>query len=142
LDEIHWYGSEATAKNERLLKHHKAVEFAHKTHLLSPMFALDETNEKLELLENATKLELNSNDVNVYDALWIAALTENMSVNTTFVKLKENFNQMIKSYQGASGTIKLDNYGDRIGNYDFWMVKENIHANHYEWEKVTEKTSK
>jgi branched-chain amino acid transport system substrate-binding protein len=141
-DDVYWYGSEATAKNERLLKHHKAVEFAHKTHFLSPMFALDDTNKKLQSLVNAIGFELNSNDVNVYDALWIAALTENISGNTTFVKLKENFNKIIKSYQGASGIIKLDNSGDRIGNYDFWMIKENIHDNHYEWEKVTEKESK
>jgi ABC-type branched-subunit amino acid transport system substrate-binding protein len=141
-DEIYWYGSEATAKNERLLKHHKAVEFAHKTHFLSPMFALDDTNKKLLSLVNAIGFELNSNDVNVYDALWIAALTENISGDMTFGKLKENFNKIIKSYQGASGIIKLDNSGDRIGNYDFWTVKENIHDNHYEWEKVTEKESK
>jgi branched-chain amino acid transport system substrate-binding protein len=137
LDEVNWYGSEATAKNERLLKHHKAVEFASKTQFLGPMFALDNKNEKLESLEHATKLELNSNDANVYDALWIAALTENVSGNTTFVKLKENLKKIIDSYEGASGTIKLDSYGDRIGNYDFWMVKE-TETNEYEWEKVTE----
>jgi branched-chain amino acid transport system substrate-binding protein len=136
LDKLHWYGSEATAKNERLLKHHKAVEFANKTQFLSPLIALDNTNEKLELLENSTKLELNPNDVNVYDAVWIAALTEKISGNTTFGKLKDNFNIIVNSFHGASGTIKLDSYGDRIGNYDFWMVKENIHTNDYEWEKV------
>jgi ABC-type branched-subunit amino acid transport system substrate-binding protein len=106
------------------------------------MFALDDTNKKLLSLVNAIGFELNSNDVNVYDALWIAALTENISGDMTFGKLKENFNKIIKSYQGASGIIKLDNSGDRIGNYDFWTVKENIHDNHYEWEKVTEKESK
>jgi branched-chain amino acid transport system substrate-binding protein len=137
LDKAHWYGSEATAKNERLLKHHKAIEFANKTQFVSPMFALNHTNEKLESLENTTKLDLNANDANVYDALWIAALTENMSENTTFMKLKENFNKIVSSYHGASGIIKLDSYGDRIGNYDFWMVKE-TETNEYEWEKVTE----
>ena len=140
-DEVRWYGSEATAKNERLLKHHKAIEFANKTQFVSPMFALNHTNEKLELLEKTTKLELNANDVNIYDALWIAALTENMSDHTHFMKLKENFNKIVNSYQGASGNIKLDSYGDRIGNYDFWMVKE-TETNDYEWEKVTEKVSK
>ena len=137
LQKVNWYGSEATAKNERLLKHHKAIEFANKTQFISPMFALNHTNEKLESLENTTKLELNANDINVYDALWIAALTENMSENTTFMKLKENFNKIVNSYQGASGNIKLDSYGDRIGNYDFWMVKE-TKTHDYEWEKITE----
>ena len=44
---------------------------------------------------------------NVYDALWIAALTENISENKTFEKLKENFNKIVNSYQGASGTDKI-----------------------------------
>jgi hypothetical protein len=34
LNNINWYGSEATSKNERLLKHQKAAEFADKTILL------------------------------------------------------------------------------------------------------------
>ena len=58
------------------------------------------------------------------------------------LKLKENFNNITNSYSGSSGKIKFDEKGDRIGNYDFWMIKENIHDNHYEWEKVTEKESK
>ena len=37
------------------------------------------------------------------------------------------------------GPIKLDSYGDRIGNYDFWMVK-GTETNYYEWEKISEKT--
>ena len=53
-----------------------------------------------------------------------------------FVKLKENFNKTINSYQGATGNIKLDNYGDRIGNYSLWMVTENNNTKEYEWEKV------
>jgi branched-chain amino acid transport system substrate-binding protein len=139
LDKVHWYGSEATAKNERLLKHHKAIEFANKTQFTSPMFSLNYTNEKFESLEHNVKFELNANDANVYDALWIAALTENMSENTSFIKLKENFNKIVDSYHGASGIIKLDSYGDRIGNYDFWMVK-GTETNHYEWNKISEKT--
>ena len=87
-------------------------------------------------------MNLNPNDANVYDALWIAALTENISGNTTFAKLKDNFNKIIDSYQGASGTIKLDSYGDRIGPYDLWMMKENEVTKDYEWEKITEKGNK
>jgi len=56
--------------------------------------------------------------------------------NMPFVKLKENFNKTINSYQGATGNIKLDNYGDRIGNYSLWMVTENNNTKEYEWEKV------
>jgi branched-chain amino acid transport system substrate-binding protein len=137
LDKVNWYGSEATAKNERLLKHQKAVEFAYKTNFTSPLLSLNEP--KLEQLESATKLKLNPNDANAYDALWLAALTANISENTEFYKLKNNFNKIIDSYQGASGNIKLDSYGDRIGNYDLWMIKQNVINKNYEWEKIKEK---
>ena len=70
MHKVKWYGSEATAKNERLLKHQKAVEFAYKTNFKSLSLSVDDT--KFELLEKATKQKLNSNDANVYDALKIA----------------------------------------------------------------------
>lgn len=107
------------------------------------------TNKKFELLENAIKikqnepkLKLNPNDANVYDALWIAALTANISGHTNFANLENNFNKTIDSYQGASGNIKLDSYGDRIGNYDLWSVRQNAVNKHYEWEKTIEKENK
>ncbi len=137
LYKVKWYGSEATAKNERLLKNQKAVDFAYKTNFTSPLIAMNDSNTKFEALENVTKLKLNPNDANVYDALWIAALTENMSHNMSFVKLKENFNKIIEAYKGASGNIKLDRYGDRIGNYSLWTIKENLVTRNYEWDKLT-----
>lgn len=137
LYKVKWYGSEATAKIERLLKNQKAVEFAYKTHFTSPLIAMDDSNTKIVALENATKLKINPNDANVYDALWIAALTENMSQNMSFAKLKANFYKIIESYQGASGNIKLDIYGDRIGNYSLWTIKEDAVTRNYEWDKLT-----
>ena len=137
LYKIKWYGSEATAKNQRLLRNQKAVEFAYKTNFTSPLIGMNDTNKKFKALENATKLKLNPNDANVYDALWITALTENLSQNMNFVKLKENFYKIIESYRGAGGNIKLDRYGDRIGNYSLWTIKENLVTKNYEWDKLT-----
>ena len=45
-----------------------------------------------------TKLELSPNDGTTYDEVWIAALTENITGNNTFVKLNDNFSKIIKSY--------------------------------------------
>jgi len=142
LGKVKWYGSEATARNERLLKHQQAIEFASKTKFLSPLLSVNDTNKKMELLEKVTNLELNPNDANVYDALWIAVLSESKSENSTFKVLKKNFNKIIDSYHGVSGIIRLDTYGDRIGNYDFWRVNKDVHTNNYEWEKITQKTHK
>ncbi len=139
LDEVKWYGSEATAKNERLMKHSAAVEFAGKTNLTSPMFRIDNENKIFESLEKSLEMGLNTNDANIYDALWIAALTENISTNTSFSLLKDNLNKTFSSYNGASGGIQLDVYGDRIGDYDFWTVKANpINKDKYEWIRLNE----
>jgi ABC-type branched-subunit amino acid transport system substrate-binding protein len=142
LFKVNWYGSEATAKNERLLKHQRAAEFAYKTNFTSPLLAINETNKEFKLLENATRLKLNRpdlklnpNDANTYDALWIAALTANVSGSTNVDDLKNNVYKIINSYKGASGNIKFDRYGDRIGNYDLWEIKQNVVTKNYEWEK-------
>ena len=119
------------------MRNQKAVEFAYKTNFTSPLIGMNDTNKKFKALENATKLKLNPNDANVYDALWITALTENLSQNMNFVKLKENFYKIIESYRGAGGNIKLDRYGDRIGNYSLWTIKENLVTKNYEWDKLT-----
>jgi branched-chain amino acid transport system substrate-binding protein len=131
LKNISWYGSDGTAKNEHILKHNKAAEFASTTKFLNPLMALNETNVKFQLENNKLMIY----DANAYDALRIAALTENISENMTFVKLKDNFNKIIHTYQGASGMIKLDDNGDRIGKYDFWTVMKNDSIN-YEWKKL------
>ena len=136
LKKVRWYGSDGTAKNEHLVKHNKAVEFADTTNFTNPLMALNETNLKFKSLENDTNLkELNVYDANAYDALWVAALTENNSGNMTIEEVKNKFNNITHSYQGVSGSIELDPNGDRRSNYDFWMVKENEMDKHYEWKE-------
>ena len=103
------------------------------------MLSIDNEYKLFESLDKSPKLSLNTNDANIYDALWIAALTENLSANTSFSILKSNLNRMVSLYQGVSGGIQLDIYGDMIGEYDFWIVKENpINKEEYEWVKFNE----
>ena len=134
LKSVRWYGSDGTAKNEHLVKHNKAVEFADTTNFTNPLMTLNENNLKFKSLEKDTNLkELNIYDANAYDALWVAALTENNSGNMTIEEVKNKFNNITHSYQGASGSIELDPNGDRRSNYDFWMVKGNKIDKNYEW---------
>lgn len=71
-------------------------------------------------------MDLKTNDANVYNTFWIASLTENISGNSSFTVLKNNFCKIIGPYEGASGPMKLDSYGDRFGPYDLWMIRENV----------------
>jgi branched-chain amino acid transport system substrate-binding protein len=135
LENVSWYGSDGIAKNEHLLEYDESSNFVHETNLSTPLMTLDEANEKFESLENDTGLELNSYDANAYDALWIAALTQNLSGCVNLEKLEKNFSNITKSYYGASGNITLDDNGDRIGEYDFWKVQKNKNPPGYKWEK-------
>ena len=93
---------------------------------------LDHKNEQYTSLEHDTGRKLNSYDANAYDALWIAALTENISDCITIEKLKENFNRITSSFSGASGDIKFDDNGDRFGDYYHWTVIQN-QIKYYKW---------
>jgi branched-chain amino acid transport system substrate-binding protein len=137
LKQVRWYGSDGTAKNDRILKHHDAIEFAKTTKFLNPMSTIEHKNKKFENLKNKTNLILNSYDANAYDALWISSLTENMSKSKNIENIKSTFNKVISSYSGASGNITLDISGDRYGTYDFWSIREKTKNNkEYEWEKI------
>jgi ABC-type branched-subunit amino acid transport system substrate-binding protein len=142
LKSINWYGSDGTAKNEHILKHNKAAEFVSTTKFLNPLMALNETNVKFQSLENDTnQKKLMIYDANAYDAIWVAALTENLSGCANLEKLTENFNKITNSYPGASGIIKLDDNGDRIGNYDFWTIMKSQGTEDYEWKKIHDNTT-
>jgi ABC-type branched-subunit amino acid transport system substrate-binding protein len=132
LDTVRWYGSDGIAKNEKLLEHQESVEFVHKTKFVTPLMSVDHKNEQYTSLEHDTGRKLNSYDANVYDALWIAALTEKISDCITIEKLKENFNKITISFSGASGDIKFDDNGDRFGAYDHWTVIQN-QIKDYQW---------
>jgi ABC-type branched-subunit amino acid transport system substrate-binding protein len=122
--------------NERLLKHEEAAEFANKTKFLNPLRSMDVENKEFESLEdnmtNKIGKEPDSYDANIYDALWLAALLENGSEQNNTKTLKE----IASSYSGTTGKIMFDEFGDRIGTYDFWTVMKNITTNDYTWEKL------
>ena len=136
LENVRWYGSDGIAKNEHLLEYEESSKFVHETNLVTPLMTLNDTNEKFESLENDTGLELNSYDANAYDALWIAALTQNLSDCINLEKLEKNLINITKFYFGASGNITLDDNGDRIGEYDFWKVQKHKIPPVYIWEKT------
>ncbi|MGB9168975.1 MAG: ABC transporter substrate-binding protein [Nitrososphaeraceae archaeon] len=136
LGNVSWYGSDGSAMNERLLKHEEAAEFANKTKFLNPLRSMDVENKEFESLEdnmtNKIGKEPDSYDANIYDALWLAALLENGLEQNNTKTLKE----IASSYSGTTGKIMFDEFGDRIGTYDFWTVMKNITTNDYTWEKL------
>ena len=145
LSTIRWYGTGGTAQNEALVRNSSASFFAIKTGFLNPLL-VNEPNEKLKLLSSQIKntignISISSYSYPAYDALWVAALTENATKGLTnnVDTLKRTFMQISDSYNGATGNTSLNAAGDRkYAHYDFWIVKEDAPANNnsFHWERV------
>jgi ABC-type branched-subunit amino acid transport system substrate-binding protein len=61
---------------------------------------------------------------NAYDALWVAALTENATAGTTRANLKKTLFEIANLHRGITGDLSLNEAGDRKhGDYDFWAIK-------------------
>lgn len=146
LANVSWYGSDGSAKNERILKNVEAAQFAIKTGFPNPLSEVEE-NCNVTKLGNVTKLE---NDIekkigrhpdpysaNAYDAVWVAALTENASKGIQDIQIiKQNLSQISNSHFGLTGNLSLNEDGDRNdGIYDFWRIKQKGDNSGYEWEK-------
>lgn len=140
LSKVKWYGSDSSAKNERILKNNEAAEFASKTIFPNP--GPKDESSKVKSIEDQIKSktgrEPDAYYANAYDALWVAGLTVNATKSTTDMKtLKHTFNQTADSYFGITGNTKLDNNGDRqCGSYDFWKIAKKDNNAYYDWSKT------
>ena len=75
----HWYGSDGSAKNERLLKNLDAAGFANKTRFLNPLPGIVEQKLAQELEKAILEKLGRSPDpyyAHAYDALWVAITTK------------------------------------------------------------------
>ena len=146
LDKVKWYGSDGSAKNERLLKNVESAQFANKTGFLAPLSGIEENNSKVKILEKKIEKEIarypDPYYANAYDALWVAALTENATTGIKDIKiLKQKLYQIANSYSGVTGNTSLSEDGDRkYGTYDFWTINEKDDNSGYKWVKVKNPT--
>jgi branched-chain amino acid transport system substrate-binding protein len=142
LSKVRWYGSDGSVLNEGLVRNVDAANFAAKTRLLSPIYAVRIShNERGNLIEGEIQKMIGSIPRSyasvAYDSLWIASLTENAShaTNNNITLLTTTLTRIANSYNGITGSTSLNQAGDRkYANYDFWeIVKRN---SIFEWELV------
>jgi ABC-type branched-subunit amino acid transport system substrate-binding protein len=71
---------------------------------------------------------------NAYDAVWVAALTENASIGIQDIQIiKQNLYQIINTHFGLTGNLSLNKDGDRNdGIYDFGGINETDNKSGYE----------
>ena len=149
LEKVRWYGSEATAKYEKIISNYESSVFAANSKYVAPLYGFNETNnKKLESFLNAydeyhTEATLTFDGPYLYDSAWLATLTKIKSNNTNEVEiLKRDFINISDSYTGITGPTILNEFGDRLySSYDFWTVSEkkenNTNNNRLDWIKVS-----
>jgi ABC-type branched-subunit amino acid transport system substrate-binding protein len=151
LQQVKWYGTDASAQNMQIIRNHDAAHFAEIINFSNPLFQVNLTNSKAEILESEIEKKLHGSSsltypILAYDTFWVTALSlekisdnEISDVNTDIdiESLKKIINATATDYDGISGNIVLNAAGDRINaNYDIWsVVKSQDDQENYVWKQ-------
>ena len=139
LQQVKWYGSDASAQNMQIIRNHDAARFAEMINFSNPLFHVNLTNSSAELIEKEIEKKLHGSSaltypVLAYDAFWVTALSlekiidnktydNNTDMKIDIDSLKKVINATAAEYNGISGNIILNAVGDRTNaNYDMWSV--------------------
>lgn len=134
VSKVKWYGSDGTAFDDDLLNNRDAARFAAKTGFSNPFYSIE--MEDIEKRVKARQGTSHAFGIIAYDALWLATLTYIDSNKSTDIDvLKKSLIKTAESFSGATGSIELNEAGDRkFASYDFWAIKEKNGV--FEWENV------
>jgi branched-chain amino acid transport system substrate-binding protein len=126
---VTWYGTDGTANLKTIPE--KAPEEAIRVGLISTI----PTDIETKALNNITTLWLSTEeykkaggpskigfyDANIYDCIMVGALSALKVPSLDFESLKLVIPTVAADYNGLTGKVLLDEYGDRTGlNYDIW----------------------
>lgn len=148
LQQVNWYGSDASAQNMQIIRNRDAAHFAEMINFSNPLFQVNLTNSKAEILEQEIEKKLHGSSsltypILAYDTFWITALslekindnrTSDISSDVDIEYLKKIINSTAADYNGISGNIILNAAGDRVNaNYDVWSVTKSQNDENYVW---------
>jgi ABC-type branched-subunit amino acid transport system substrate-binding protein len=152
LHHVKWYGSDASAQNMQIIRNRDAAHFAEIINFSNPLFQVNLTNSKAEILEQEIEKKMHGSSsltypILAYDTFWITALslekinnsmTSDISdIDTEY--LKKIINSTAADYNGISGNIILNAAGDRVNaNYDVWTVAKSQDDENYVWKNSME----
>ncbi len=140
LSQVIWYGSDGTATSGAILEDENVRDFVLKVYYPCTIFSPSPTGEKFEKVRqngiNVLGREPESYSYSVYDIVWAYALSL-LAVNEYDAEaVRVVLPTMTETMFGASGSIKLDEAGDRTaGDYNVWVITE-VSVGNYEWKVV------
>jgi len=123
INKIIWFGTDASTPTTDIL--YNAFEPAKNLKLIGPVAALDWEDPKYLELNERYKAITGENmyfyDVARYDCLWVLAKAVMMAGGTDTQAVRAAMEELLQEYHGVSGTITIDENGDRVGaDYDLW----------------------
>lgn len=153
LQKVKWYGSDASAQNMQIIRNRDAAHFAEMINFSNPLFQVNLTNSKAEIIEQEIEKKLHGSSaltypILAYDTFWVTALslekiidnsTSDINADIDIEYLKKIINSTAADYKGISGNIILNAAGDRVkANYDVWSVAKSQDDENYVWKHSVE----
>lgn len=128
LDEVRWFGSDANAREHRLIDDRIGLEFADKVQFVAGQFAAPE-NPTYERVEDHVRETLGRDPSTYihtsYDASWIMGLSILEAGTTDASAIKEVLPGVANGHEGAIGEIRLNEAGDLVPtDYNIWMIHD------------------
>jgi hypothetical protein len=120
LDNIIWFGSEASSHDDY---YDLFVSLITDIKLYNPSFAIPETAEfdELETLLNNKFGYIEPYDSTRYDCCWAMASAAIDAKKIEVETVKDELETLLVAYPGLSGTITINEFGDRNGgDFDIW----------------------
>jgi len=142
LSMVNWYGCDSSVASKKLVRNTEAALFAIKTKFVNPVCCVNNMNKDFtrvntDIQKNITGIASPYAAI-AYDALWVAALTENATAGTTHANdvnyLKKTLFEITNLHRGITGDLSLNEAGNRKhGDYDFWAIKQSNNSNSFFW---------
>jgi len=137
LANVKWYGSDGTALSAELLKNPAAASFAARVNWKNTItFAATDIAVRVYwTVKDRVGYSPDPYSFISYDALWVLALAIAHSGGPDVDKVAQMVGKVLETYEGATGKITLNKFGDRAGS-DYAIFAPVEVAGKVEWRMV------
>ena len=129
LNGVRWFGADAIARDDKLIKNLMAREFSEMTQFMTVQFAASADTEKYDIVRNyfikESGMAPSSYAYSSYDAVWLVGLSMLDTNSTDITNIKRVLSDIAENYTGAIGNTALNTAGDlKHANYEISGIRD------------------
>ena len=128
LDDIRWFGSSASAKEQKILDDTTSREFAIRTEFTTVQFSIEQNIITQRIADHINRTLGHTPSIyayTAYDAVWLAGLAILKAESSSAVDVRSLIIPTSEEYIGALGQIRLNAAGDLVaGDYTIWGISD------------------